>query len=146
MTRAAVAIDLGTRRTGFAVTDGLRIACQPLATYSGEDEQGLLEHVAGLLEERDVGAFVLGLPLNMDGSEGPRAAATRAFARKLLERFPRVALALQDERLTTKAAEERLRETERRWQDRKRLRDSMSAVILLEDWIAAGEPLETAAP
>ena len=141
--KTAVAIDLGARRTGFAVTDALRIACQPLAVYTGDpDDERLFAHVEALLAERDVGAFVLGLPLNMDGSEGPRAQAARAFAARLAARFPDVRVALQDERLTTKAAEDLLRETgERRWQDRKPLRDSMSAVVLLRDWIAAGEPL-----
>jgi len=139
---AALAIDLGQRRTGLAVADALRVTCTPLAPWEGDPAgPGLLERLAELLAERDVGTFVLGLPLNMDGSEGPRAQAARAFAERLAVRFPAVCVALQDERLTTKAAEDRLRESGlARWQDRKRLRDSVSAALLLEDWIAAGEP------
>ena len=149
--KAAIAIDLGTRRTGFAVTDGLRIACQPLEAFAGDPDldggAALFAHVDGILDERDVGVFVLGLPLNMDGTESPRSAATRAFATRLAARFPGVALALQDERLTTKVAEDLMREAgERRWQDRRQLKDSMSAVVLLKDWIAAGEPVEPPGP
>lgn len=142
--RSALGIDPGQRRTGFAVTDPLRIACEPLEVYAGElDGEGLCEHVRALLEEREVDTFVLGLPLNMDGSEGERARATRALAARLRERFPGVRIALQDERLSTKAAEDLLRETGlRSWRERRPLRDSMSAVVLLRDWIEAGEPAE----
>ena len=143
MTReSALAIDLGERRTGLAVADPLRVTCQPLAAWAGDPAgAGLLDHLAALLAERDVGTFVLGLPLHMDGSEGQRAASARAFAARLAERFPAVRVVLQDERLTTKAAEDLLREQGlARWQDRKRLRDSASAAVLLRDWILAGEP------
>lgn len=140
--RSALAIDLGERRTGLAVADALRVTCEPLAAWAGDPTgAGLLEHLEGLLEERDVGTFVLGLPLHMDGGEGPRAAFAREFAARLAQRFPAVRVVLQDERLTTKAAEDLLREQGlTRWQDRKPLRDSASAALLLGDWIAAGEP------
>jgi putative Holliday junction resolvase len=141
--KAVIAIDPGTRRTGFAVADALRISCEPLETYTGDPAQdAFLEHVAGFLAERDVEAFVLGLPLNMDGSEGERATAVRAVAGRLAQRFPDVQLALQDERLSSKAAEELLRETgHAKWQDRRGKRDAMSALVILRDWIEAGEPL-----
>lgn len=140
--RSALGLDPGTRRTGFAVADPLRIACQPLEAWRGDlAGEGLVEHLRGLLEERDVDTLVIGLPLDMDGGEGPPAAASRALAARLAGRFPGLRVVLQDERLTTKAAEDLLRESgERRWQDRKPLRDSMSAVVLLRDWVEAGEP------
>jgi putative Holliday junction resolvase len=95
-----------------------------------------------LLAERDVDVFVVGLPLNMDGSEGERAAAARELGRRLEGRFPGTRVAFQDERLSTKAAEDLLRETGlRRWQDRRGMRDAMSAVVILRDWIEAGEPM-----
>jgi putative Holliday junction resolvase len=139
---AALAIDLGERRTGLAVADALRVTCTPLRPWEGgPDGPGLLEHLECLLAERDVGTLVLGLPLDMDGGEGARAREVRVFAERLARRFPALRVVLQDERLTTKAAEDRLRDQGlRRWQDRKLLRDSVSAALLLEDWIAAGEP------
>jgi len=138
-----VAVDPGQRRTGFAVADGLRISTEPLETYAGPpDGEGLLEHVERLLADRDVEGFVVGLPLNMDGSEGERARAARELGRRLAERFPGTRVAFQDERLSTKAAEDLLRETGRtRWQDRRGMRDAMSAVVILRDWIEAGEPM-----
>lgn len=143
MAKAVIAIDPGTRRTGFAVADALRISCEPLETFEGDPaDDALLDHVAGLLDERDVETFVVGLPLNMDGSEGQRAAAVRTLARRLGERFPGVRVTTQDERLSSKEAEELLRETgHARWQDRRGKRDAMSALVILRDWIEAGEPL-----
>jgi putative Holliday junction resolvase len=141
--QAVIAIDPGTRRTGFAVADPLRVACEPLATYTGDPgDDAFLEHLAAFLAERYVETFVIGLPRHMDGSEGERAAAVRALAVRVGERFPDVRVALQDERLSTKEAEELLRETgHRRWQDRRGKRDAMSALVILRDWIEAGEPL-----
>ena len=119
------------------------MATEPLATYEGPPgDDALLEHVARFFDDRDVEAFVVGLPLNMDGSEGERALAAREIGRRLAERFPAVRVAFQDERLSTKAAEDLLREAgHARWQDRRELRDAMSAVVILRDWIEAGEPM-----
>jgi putative pre-16S rRNA nuclease len=139
--RAAIAIDHGAKRTGFAVADGLRITAAPLGAWHGPgDAPELVEHVARLCAERDVGTFVVGLPRNMDDSEGPRAAEVRAFARRLAERFPAVAVVLWDERLTTKEAEALLREAGRRPEERRAERDAWSALVILRDWIASGEP------
>jgi len=137
--RSLIGIDHGSKRTGFAVADPLRIICEPLDTFEGPEE-GLLDHIAGLLEERDVETFVVGLPLNMDGSEGPRCAEVRAFAKALSARFDGVRVAFQDERLTTKVAEELMRDAGYGRQDRKAGRDGMSAVVILRDWMDAGEP------
>lgn len=139
--RSALAIDHGERRCGFAVADPLRLATTPLAAWR-DDAHGpaLLEFIAALLTEREVGTFVIGLPYNMDGSEGSRAADVRAFAGLLAARFPRVAIAFVDERLSTKAAEDLMRDAAIAVRDRKAHKDSFSALVLLRDWIAAGEP------
>ena len=138
---AAIAIDHGEKRSGFAVADPLRIATEPLGVWHGRgDAEELLEHVASLLEERDVSTLVVGYPLNMDGSAGGRARSVDAFVARLAARFPELAIVRQDERLTTKAAEELLRETGVRPSERRALRDSFSALVILRDWIAAGEP------
>lgn len=136
-----IGIDHGTKRTGFAVADPLRITCGPLENFEGEPGE-LLDHIATLLEERTVATFVIGLPLNMDGSEGPRSAEVRAFGAKLSERFSGIQVAYQDERLSSKVAEELLRDGGYRQRDRKANRDGMSAFVILRDWIEAGEPLD----
>lgn len=139
--RSALAIDHGTRRCGFAVADPLRLATTPLLAWRDEGQgPKLFDYVAQLLEERDVDVFVIGMPFNMDGSEGPRAADVRAFAGQLTQRFPAVRAVFVDERLSTKAAEDLLRDAEVRPRDRKALKDSFAALVLLRDWIAAGEP------
>jgi putative Holliday junction resolvase len=136
-----LAIDHGTKRTGFAAVDPLRIAAVPLeACAEPGDGEGLLKHVARLLEERTIGMLLVGLPRHADGGEGVRAADVRAFAARLAARFPSLRVVLHDEHLTTKAAEELLRESEvprSAWKGR---RDSLSALVLLRDWLAAGEP------
>jgi len=141
MKSGVLSIDHGTKRTGFAVIDGLRIAAVPLGAYHGDGHaDALLEHVAGLLDERSIGVLLVGLPRNADGSEGQRALEVRAFATRLAARFPRLAVVLHDEHLTTKAAEELLREAGTRRTDWKGRRDSMSALVLLRDWLESGEP------
>lgn len=139
--RGVLAIDHGTTRTGFAAADPLRIAVAPIDPWRGAgDSQALLEHVAELLRERDVDTFLVGFPFNMDGSIGPRAREVQAFMERLRARFPDVRVVAQDERLSTKAAEDLLREAGHDWRARKELRDSWSALVVLRDWIAAGEP------
>jgi putative Holliday junction resolvase len=139
---SAIAIDHGEKRTGFAVADALRILTQPIGTWHGPgDGDGLLDHIAGLLAERDVSTLVIGYPYNMDGTEGSRAKQVNAFIEALRARFPEVAIAKQDERLSTKEAESLLAEAGHFGDERKARRDSWSALVILRDWLAAGEPV-----
>jgi putative Holliday junction resolvase len=141
MKPAVLAIDHGTQRTGFAAVDALRIAALPLDAYAGDGAgPALLEHVAGLAAERSVRVLLVGLPRRADGSEGQRAADVRAFAARLAQRLPACALVFHDEHLTTKAAEELLREAGAPRAQWKARRDSLSALVLLRDWLASGEP------
>jgi putative Holliday junction resolvase len=143
MTRkgGVLAIDHGTKRAGFAVVDELRIAARALDTWRGPgSESALFDHIDRLLAERDVSVLLVGLPLHMDGGEGARAAEVRAFAGRLAARFSELEVVLHDERLSTKAAEDLLRETDLRADERRARRDSFSALVILRDWIAAGEP------
>ena len=131
-----LALDHGDKRTGLAYADALGITATPLATFHGAgDSSALLDHVAGVLAERDVARLLVGLPLNADGSENPRCAVARAFARRLQARFPALELELVDEHLTSKAAEERLREAGYGPRESRARRDSWSALVLLEDWL-----------
>ena len=138
---SVLAIDHGEKRTGFAIADERRIVAQPLDVWHGSgDSDDLLEHIDTLLADRRVGAFVVGYPLNMDGSEGPRARAVGAFVERLRRRFPGVVVVKRDERLTTKEAEQLLREAGHHGADRRSRRDSWSALVILRDWLEAGEP------
>jgi putative holliday junction resolvase len=104
---ALIGLDLGTKTIGTAVSDDTRRVAAPLKTLPrnkfGEDAKVLLE----LVRERKIGAIVIGLPINMDGSEGPRAQASRAFARNLA-RLTELPIGLWDERLSTAAVEREL--------------------------------------
>jgi putative Holliday junction resolvase len=136
-----LAIDYGTRKSGFAAADALRISTQPLATAHVDGAgEALLDHVGGLLAERDVETVLVGLPHHLDGTEGDLAAAVHSFVARLRERFPGVAVVTHDEHLTTKEAEGLLRAAGYRGKDIKAHRDSWSALVLLRDWIESGEP------
>lgn len=137
--RGALGIDHGTKRCGFAATDAGRLLVTPLFAAEGADA-GALDALAGLLDERDIEHVVVGYPLNMDGTKGGRAGQVDRFVDALRARFPELVVVLQDERLSTKEAEERLREAGHFGDARKSRKDAWSAMVLLEDWIAAGEP------
>lgn len=132
-----LAIDYGQRKCGFASTDALRIAREPggVVRHEGRDEV-LLEHIARLLAERNVTTIVVGLPTRTDGRAGPQAVRVRAFVARLRERFPGLAIAELDERLTTKEAEARLRALGRSLREIRAERDAWSALVLLEDWLS----------
>jgi putative Holliday junction resolvase len=139
--RGALALDHGTKRTGFACSDALRITLTPLDAFQGPgDSPELFRAVQAILDERDIDTLLVGWPCNMDGSAGPRAKEVEAFAQRLAQRFPRLRVLCHDERLTTKAAEDLLRDAGHRGRDARARRDSWSALVLLDDWIRSGEP------
>jgi len=139
--KAVLAIDHGVKRCGFAVADALRISALPLAPFLGaSNSAAVLDFIAGMLRERDVDTFLVGWPVNMDGSSGARADDVQLFVHALRARFPAQRIVRYDERLTTKAAEELLREAHVPPAKRRELRDSFSALVLLRDWLDSGEP------
>jgi putative Holliday junction resolvase len=139
--KAVLAIDHGVKRCGFAVADALRISALPLAPFLGAgNSTAALDFIAGMLRERDVDTFLVGWPVNMDGSSGARAQDVQQFVDALQARFPAQRIVRYDERLTTKAAEELLREAQVPPAKRRELRDSFSALVLLRDWLDSGEP------
>jgi putative holliday junction resolvase len=124
-------LDLGTKTIGIALSDpGLRIAT-PLdviaRTKFSKDAEALLK----LADGESVGGFVLGLPVNMNGTEGPRAQATRAFLRSLA-RLTRLPIALWDERLSTAAAERAMIEADVSRRKRAGRIDAVAAAIILQ--------------
>jgi putative Holliday junction resolvase len=137
---SALALDLGTKRCGMAVTDALRLSLQPLSACPyGLADVRLDEAIEALFVERDIRTLVLGLPLDMDGGEGRSAVAVRSCGARLALRFPRLRVTYQDERLSSKEAEELLRELGLGGRKGRSERDSASAVVILRDWIRAGE-------
>ena len=141
MKTAALAVDHGTQRTGFASTDPLRIATRPLDVWEGPgDDPALVEYVARLAQEHQAETVLVGLPYNMDGSVGGRARDVLAFMARLRDALPAVEVLPQDERLSTKEAEALLLESGFHGEARKSRRDSWSALVLLRDWIEQGEP------
>lgn len=128
---AIAGLDLGTKTIGVAVSDGLRQVASPLTvirrTKFTADATALLQIAA----DRGLAGLVLGLPLNMDGTEGPRAQSTRAFARNL-ERLTPLPLAFWDERLSTVAAERALLEADTSRRRRAEVIDQVAAGYILQ--------------
>ena len=129
-----LAVDLGDRRTGTASGDDQTGFVSPGSVLEIPRGPRLVERLAAAATDADADAIVLGLPLNMDGTEGPRAALTRAFAAELAAATGRP-VHLQDERLTSAAAEARLARSGRTRQEKKRLRDALAAAELLRDFL-----------
>ena len=129
--RAICGLDLGDKTIGFAVSDLRRQVATPLLvirrTKFTEDAARLL----ALLAERNLAGIVLGLPLNMDGSEGPRVQSTRAFARNLI-RLTDLPITYWDERLSTVAAERALLEADTSRKRRSQVIDQVAAGYILQ--------------
>ena len=128
---ALAGLDLGTKTIGVAVTDTMRGVASPLSTIRRSKftaDAGALE---AILRNRAVAGIVLGLPLNMDGSEGPRGQSTRAFARNLARRIA-TPIAFWDERLSTVAAERALLEADASRRRRAQVIDHVAAAYILQ--------------
>jgi len=131
-----LAVDYGKKRTGLAIADDeVRIAA-PLQTVHTSDRSALVEAVAEVVEREEVGRVVLGLPLNMNGTEGPMVEAVRALAEALRQRTG-VPVDLFDERLTSHAAEGHLAGTPFTKAQRKRRVDALAAMVLLQSFLDA---------
>ena len=130
-TGAIMGLDLGTKTIGVAISDGLRGAATPVETVRRikftEDAQRLL----ALIAARGVAGVILGLPLNMDGTEGPRAQSTRAFARNF-EKLTTLPIGFWDERLSTVAAERVLIEADMSRKRRAEVIDNVAAAYILQ--------------
>ena len=131
-----LAIDLGDKRAGLAVGDDETGLASPVATLPVVAGPALLQALRDEIEKHAPDALVLGLPLNMDGSEGPRAKRTRAFGLQL-EEATEQPLVYQDERLTSYAAGRRLAGSGRTHRQKKKARDALAAVEILEDFMTA---------
>lgn len=134
--RGLLALDVSKRAIGVAGADpGWQLAT-PLITIRRRKLAPDLERLKDLLAEREAAALVIGLPLNMDGSEGPRCQAIRQFARDV-DRVLDLPIILWDERLTTFAAEERAAEMGLSGAKKAELLDAIAAALLLDDMLQA---------
>ncbi|MEM1345242.1 MAG: Holliday junction resolvase RuvX [Pseudomonadota bacterium] len=126
-----IGLDLGTKTIGVAISDGLRLSATALETVRRKKFTLDAERLASLTTHRGVVAVVLGLPRNMDGSEGPRAQSTRAFARNLGAHLA-LPIAFWDERLSTVAAERALLAADSSRKRRAEVIDAVAAAYILQ--------------
>ena len=134
ITMRIMGIDYGDRRIGVAVTDLLGITAQGVATVQNRGREKVKIEFEKLLKEYNPEKIVLGLPKNMDGTLGFRAEATYEFA-ELLKELTDKEIIFWDERLTTVSAAHILNETNTRGKDRKKVIDTVSACIILENYM-----------
>lgn len=132
----AMGLDVGTKTVGVAVADELGITAQPITVIRRSNLKADLAELIRLAQDREVDRFVLGLPLNMDGSEGPRALATRKFG-DALAKASNLTIIYQDERLTTVAAERSLIEADVSRSKRREVIDQVAASLILQGWLDA---------
>ena len=126
-----MALDVGTKRIGIALSDYLQVIATPCTCISREPEQKAIEEITKIANENRVEKIVVGVPINMDGSFGPQAQNCIDFSQKLSG----FVIILEDERLTSQEAEERLRERKVDFRKNKGLVDIESAFIILEQYL-----------
>ena len=132
--RGLMGLDLGTKTIGVAVSDRLLSAATPLETLKRVKFTTDAARLAEIAGKREIGGVILGLPANMDGSEGPRAQSTRAFARNLtrVPGFEGLPIAFWDERLSTVAADRALLEADTTRKRRAEVIDAVAAGYILQ--------------
>jgi putative Holliday junction resolvase len=138
-----LAVDYGTVRVGLAVSDAERRIASPLTTYERRARDGDERYFRKLVEEEEVGRIVVGLPVHADGSEGQKAAEARKFG-AFLAGVTKLPVTYFDERFTTVEAEGFLLAAGLTNKRRKGRRDRVAAQILLQSYLEAGCPEESA--
>jgi putative holliday junction resolvase len=139
-----LAIDLGDKRTGLALGDAITCIVTPIGVLevpiTADQGKSLLNAVAGAINDAGPRELVIGLPLNMDDTEGPRAKLVRAWAASLqahLPAHPKLPVHFQDERLTSADADWQMARTGLTRGEKKAKRDALAAATLLRDFLAA---------
>jgi len=129
-----LALDHGDARIGVAATDPVGIMAHPVETIQVHSTD-VIERVAELVQERQIKQIVLGLPLNMSGTEGPSAIKVRKFGKLLRKRLPDTPLHFCDETMTTMAAAEKLHQAGKNAKQQKSMIDQAAAVEILNNWL-----------
>ena len=133
-----MAIDYGTKSVGIAISDELQLTVRPLTTIRRDKKRypELLAAIGAYVEEYEVGALAVGLPLNMDGTRGEAARRVEKFIADL-QRCISIPIIAVDERLTSHEADRLLRAEGANARERRRRSDEYAAVIILEDYLAS---------
>lgn len=131
-----MSVDLGKARTGLALCDKTEFLASPYKVIFEKSPQKLLQKVADAAKEAKAALIVVGLPKNMDGTEGESAQNARDFAAQLAE-LTEVETVMQDERGTTVTAHRFLNDTNTRGKKRKNVVDEVAATIILQDFLDA---------
>ncbi len=129
-----VGIDFGDKRTGLAISDASRFLASGVETISVGGIVKTADAVAEFVKKNNASAIIVGLPINMDGSQGFRAERVKEFAQLLKERVE-IPIALYDERMTTMAATRFLNKTDTKGKKRKDVIDTLSAQIILQNFL-----------
>ena len=130
-----IGLDLGTKTIALAVSDSAFTVASPLQTIRRTKFTADAEQLLQIIAEKNVGGIVLGLPRNMDGTEGPRAQSTRAFAQNMIGKTD-LPIAFWDERLTTAEAERVLKDQADMTRKRRgEVIDKMAAAIILQNFM-----------
>ena len=130
----AMGIDFGLKRIGIALSDATKFLASPFSTYHRKDEEADINYFVDLIDKEKLDEIVCGLPLNMQGEEQKIAHLTREFMAKIAEIKP-IKISFVDERLSSLMAEELLKQTEKDWKKRKEKLDSVSASIILQEYL-----------
>lgn len=134
MYKRILALDVGDKRIGVAVSDPLRITAQGVETYNRREEKEDVAYLAALAKEKDAEYILCGLPRNMNGTIGPQAEKVQAFA-ALLEEASGIPIRFWDERLTTVSMERMLIEADVSRQKRRKVIDKLAAVAILQSYL-----------
>ncbi len=129
-----LALDVGERRIGLALSDETGILARPYGVYKREGGEADIAQLAALSRALGVEKLVVGLPLNMDGSAGEQADKAEALGRAVAQQAE-LPVELVDERLTTEEAERVLRESRMDGRKRRLVRDALAAVLILQAWL-----------
>ena len=130
-----LAVDLGAKRTGLAAGDDVVGLVQPVEVVQVPRGPALLDALARAVDRHGPDALVLGLPLNMDGTEGGATAEVRTFGAALAGRV-KLPVHYHDERLSSFEADQRMARSGRTHREKKELRDALAACAILESWLA----------
>ena len=133
-----LALDVGDVRIGLALSDITGIIASGYETYTRKGVPQDYEYIRDFIIKNSVDGVVLGLPVNMDGSEGPRVMITRQFGEELKEFIPNIPMTFLDERLTTVQAERMLIEGGVRREKRKKVIDKVAATLILQAYLDRG--------
>jgi|SRR5689334_15840026 len=138
-----MAVDVGTRRVGLAISDATATLARPLETIAVRSEADAIERVVRRVtdlaaEDDGVSTIVVGLPLRLDGTPSDQSARVRTFIDALGQRTT-IPIVVADERLTSREAESRLAVRERDWRKRKQKLDAAAAAIILQDYLDRGQ-------